>query len=104
MSDQLASSATVPSRREFLKSSSMAALGTSLAGLASVPAVHAQGSDEMKVALIGCGGRGRQAAINAMRADSKNRLTCIADAFGDQLEAAKSGLLPALGPQYQVKE
>jgi predicted dehydrogenase len=99
-----AANASAPSRRDFLRTSTAAALGTSLAGLAHVPAVHAQGSDEMKVALIGCGGRGRQAAINAMRADSKNRLTCLADAFGDQLEAAKGGLLPALGPQFQVKE
>ncbi|MEX2176165.1 MAG: Gfo/Idh/MocA family oxidoreductase [Pirellulaceae bacterium] len=102
--DTAPTESTAPSRREFLKSSTAAALGTSLVGLAAVPAVHAAGSDEMKVGLIGCGGRGRQAAINAMRADSKNRLTVLADAFSDQAGNAQMGLAPALGEQFQVKD
>jgi predicted dehydrogenase len=78
--------------------------GSLLTGLGAVPAVHAAGSDAIKVGLIGCGGRGRQAAVNAMRADSQNRLTCLADAFNDQVETAKLGLKTALGEQFQVKD
>jgi predicted dehydrogenase len=58
------------SRREFLsRSSALAASGAVAATFGALPAVHAQGSDAVNVALIGCGGRGSQAAINAMKAD-----------------------------------
>ena len=49
----------IPSRRDFLKHSSALAVGGSVAAsLGSVPVVHAQGSEAVNVALIGCGGRG----------------------------------------------
>lgn len=66
------------------------------------PAVHAAGDDILKVALIGCGGRGRQAAINAMRADKNNRLTVLCDAFPDQVADAQQQLGRALGEQFLV--
>ncbi|MBM3877795.1 MAG: twin-arginine translocation signal domain-containing protein, partial [Verrucomicrobia bacterium] len=54
-----------PSRREFLKQSGQLAAAGTLAGIA-LPHVHAAGSDQVNVALIGCGGRGGGAASNAM--------------------------------------
>ena len=58
------------SRREFLKTTGKAATAISaLAGIA-LPAVHAQGSDQIKIALIGCGGRGGGAAKNALSGGS----------------------------------
>ena len=41
------------SRRQFLGSTAAAT------ALASVPHVHAAGSDVLRIGLIGCGGRGR---------------------------------------------
>ena len=56
-----------PSRRDFLKSSTVAAAGVALAGGLSIArSAHAAGSDEIKVALIGCGGRGNGAAANCL--------------------------------------
>src|SRR5438876_7393998 len=49
------------------------------ASFGSIPAVHAQGSEAVNVALIGCGGRGSGAALNAMKADPNNRLTVMCD-------------------------
>jgi hypothetical protein len=46
------------SRRDFLRT------GATVAGALSttaIPAVHAAGSDTIKVGLVGCGGRGTQA-------------------------------------------
>ena len=70
-------------RRDFLKTSTLAggALATSLT--AANP-VHAQGSDILKIGLIGCGGRGSGAAVNAMRAEDNLRLTAMAEAFPDR--------------------
>src|SRR5688572_15137958 len=90
------------SRRDFLATS--AALGGAFASLGSVPAVHAQGSETVNVALIGCGGRGTQAAMNAMRADPNNRLTVMADLFPDRIAQSRQGLQRQLGEQYKVTD
>ena len=60
---------TGASRRTFIGATSAAALATMstpLAGSAATPAVHPGGSDEIRVALIGCGGRGAGAAADAL--------------------------------------
>jgi len=94
-----------PSRRQFLQHSTAAALGGTVAAtLGVVPAVHAQGSEAVNVALIGCGGRGTQAAINAMRADPNNRLTVMCDLFPDRLEQSKQGLKRQLDQQFRVTD
>ena len=81
-----------PSRREFLKRSAAVTLGaggvaTSL-GLAR--SAHAAGSDVIKMALIGCGGRGTGAAVQALenKATKGVMLVAMADAFGDRLEGS----------------
>jgi predicted dehydrogenase len=100
-----ASTDSAPSRRDFLRHSSAAAFGGSLlAMLGDIPAVHAQGSSAVKVGLIGCGGRGSQAAINAMRADPNNRLTVMCDIFPDRLEQSRKGLERQLDEQYRVTD
>ncbi|MDX1945630.1 MAG: Gfo/Idh/MocA family oxidoreductase [Pirellulaceae bacterium] len=93
-----------PSRRLFLSSSSAAVLGGAVVGSLKAPAVHAEGSSAVKVGLIGCGGRGSQAAINAMRADPNNRLTVLADIFPDRLAIARQGLQTQLGQQCRVTD
>jgi predicted dehydrogenase len=80
-----------PSRRKFLESSSAAALG-SLAALAIPRNVHAGASEDLKVGLIGCGGRGSGAASQALKADSKVKLWAMGDAFGDRLESSLKSL------------
>ena len=73
------------SRRQFLETSSLAVAG-SLAALAAPRNVHAAGSDDLKVGLIGCGGRGTGAASQALKADPNVKLWAMADAFEDRLE------------------
>ena len=76
-----------PTRREFLITSSLlAAAPTVLVGTStSIAAVHAGGSDILKVGLIGCGGRGTGAALDALNADQNVQLTAMADVFEDRL-------------------
>lgn len=96
---------TNTSRRSFLQTSAAtAAAGTVLTAALNPPAVHAAGSDILKVGLIGCGGRGNGAAVNAMRADKGNRLTVLADVFEDQLGRAKATLKAQIGEQYEVAD
>ncbi|GAB6165964.1 Gfo/Idh/MocA family oxidoreductase [Thermostilla marina] len=83
-------------RRDFLKTT---AAGAAVAGTVSLArASHAAGSDELKIALIGCGGRGTGAAINALNnaAGVKLKLIAMADAFSSRLEAS----LKAIGTRH----
>ncbi len=93
------------SRRSFLQTSAAAvAAGAAVTAALNPPPVHAAGSDVLKVALIGCGGRGTGAAVNAMRAHPENRLTVLADAFEDQLGRAKATLKAQVGEQFAVED
>src|SRR5688572_7092960 len=80
------------SRRAFLKQSTAAVVGTSLASGLAVPQVHAQGSDLIRIGLVGCGGRGSGAAKNALAADRYTRLVAVADVFEDRLQAGLRSL------------
>ena len=78
------------SRRHFLKKGAAGAVGGALSGTLIAPRmVHAAGSETIKVGLIGCGGRGSGAVLNAMQADSNIKLTAMGDLFGDRLESSR---------------
>jgi predicted dehydrogenase len=94
MSDSPQSKTTrAPSRRDFLSRSTAAVAACSLAGqLSLAPRVFAAGSDVLKVGLVGCGGRGSGAAVQALHADPHVQLTALGDAFADKLESSLSNL------------
>ena len=62
---------TSNSRRDFLMTSSVAAVGAVAGSLSVARSAYAAGSDEIKIGLIGCGGRGR--ARRATRSRRTNR-------------------------------
>ncbi|MBN1854439.1 MAG: Gfo/Idh/MocA family oxidoreductase [Pirellulales bacterium] len=78
------------SRRSFLMASSIGAVAGSL-GIART--AHAAGSDAIKIALIGCGGRGTGAAINALNACPNTRLVALADAFQARVDISLKSIL-----------
>jgi predicted dehydrogenase len=86
-----------PDRRTFLKTTAASAVAVPLA-------VHAAGSDLIKVGLIGCGGRGTGAASQALQADSNIRLTAMGDLFEDRLNKSHDSLraIPALKGKVDV--
>ena len=70
------------SRRNFLKTSTTLSAGVALAGgLTISQSAHAQGSDQIKVALIGCGGRGSGAIRNRAQVGDNYKVVAVADAF-----------------------
>jgi predicted dehydrogenase len=73
-------------RRRFLQASAVAAAAPFAAG------VHAGGSDTLRIGLIGCGGRGTGAAINALQADRHVRIVALGDAFRDRLDGSLAAL------------
>ncbi len=78
-------------RRRFLQNS---AAVTAVAATAFPSGVHAQkeGADELKIALIGCGGRGTGAAAQALAAGDQNKMWAMADIDQKQLATSKEVL------------
>jgi hypothetical protein len=75
---------------------------SALAG-ASIPAVHAAEDNTIRLALIGCGGRGSGAAVNAF--DSPNgpvKLVAMADFFENRLANAHKVLSEQYGTRMDV--
>ncbi|MBI3467926.1 MAG: Gfo/Idh/MocA family oxidoreductase [Planctomycetes bacterium] len=78
------------SRREFLHSSTSAAVGGALAAQIAFPAVVSGvgTNDTLKIGLVGCGGRGTGAAAQALKADRNAAVTAMGDVFEDQLQSS----------------
>jgi predicted dehydrogenase len=80
------------SRREFLGAGGKAAVASALAG-AVVPAAFAAEDNTIRLALIGCGGRGGGAAVDAFESTAGPvKLWAMADLFPDRLEACRKAL------------
>jgi myo-inositol 2-dehydrogenase/D-chiro-inositol 1-dehydrogenase len=95
------------SRRDFLKRSTAAVAGAALAGGLSVArSAHAAGSDVIKIALIGCGGRGTGAAVEALKnkATRNVKLVALADAFRDRVDACLKAVQGECKDQVDVPE
>jgi predicted dehydrogenase len=91
-------------RRTFLCKATAA--GTTAAamagGLAIGRSVHAAGDDTLKIGLIGCGGRGCGAVVNALNADKNTKLVAMADVFGDRLQGGLDAIKKQVGQQAAV--
>jgi len=76
-------------RRQFLKSSTAAALaGPLVAGSALGQERTISPGETLRVGLIGCGGRGTGAAAQALAGDANVKLVALGDAFKDRLDGS----------------
>ncbi len=89
------------SRRDFLRDSAVVAGALSAT---AIPSVHAQGSDTIKVGVIGCGGRGTGAAENCADSAKGVKIFAMGDLFPDHLENSRKRLKNALGDRYDVSD
>ena len=81
------------SRRKFIRNSSMLVAGGTVAGGLSLSrAANVFGSDEIKIGLVGCGGRGTGASGQALNTSGATKLIAMADAFEDRLQGCLRGL------------
>ena len=85
-------------RRQFVKTSAAATAVAATTGGILIPQLSAQasayvaGSDTLKVAVIGCGGRGAGAADQALSVKQDVKLVAMADAFKDRLDESYENL------------
>jgi myo-inositol 2-dehydrogenase/D-chiro-inositol 1-dehydrogenase len=85
-------------RRDFLKTSSVVALGTTALGTLGLnSSVYASGDDTIKIGLVGCGGRGTGAATQALSTNGNVKLVAVGDAFEDNARNVLQGVKGGLG-------
>ena len=76
-----------PTRRSFLGNTAQLGAGAAVLGTLAMPGtVHAGGTDVLRVGLVGCGGRGTGAALDALSADGQAELVAVADTFKDKAD------------------
>ena len=87
---------SVPSRRQFITTAS------TLAGVA-LPAVHAAENNTIQVALVGCGGRGTGAAVNALSVQNGPvKLVAMADVVPKKMNDSYDRLKTQFAAQVDV--
>jgi myo-inositol 2-dehydrogenase / D-chiro-inositol 1-dehydrogenase len=90
-------------RRDFLKTSSTALAGAALAAPLAVPRPgYAAEDNTIKIALVGCGGRGTGAAANALSTKGPTKLVALADVFPERIEKTHKILSEKFAAQVDV--
>lgn len=90
------------SRRDFVKQSTMLAGGIMAMPLMSNAGYFHSVDDTIKVGVIGCGGRGTGAAMQALSTKQNVKLVAMADAFRDRLDSSFKALTD--GDEGNVKD
>jgi predicted dehydrogenase len=91
-------------RRDLITSSGKIAAASALAGMI-LPQVHAGEDNTIQLALVGCGGRGTGAAMNALAAKhGPTKLVAMADVFSDKLSDSHRAIKESFAKQVDVPE
>lgn len=92
-------------RREVLKLAGAALAGTAFPSII-IPnkAFAGMNSETLKVGLIGCGGRGSGAAMQALKADPNVVLYALGEIFPERFNTCLEGLRKVHGDKVQVDE
>jgi predicted dehydrogenase len=97
------------SRRDFIKLGAASVVAGSALTTLNPRMAHAAGDDLLKVGVIGCGGRGSGAVMDAMNADPNVKLVAMADLFEDQLKSSRLNIQAQLkaadkGDKFAVQD
>ncbi|MCX8109121.1 MAG: Gfo/Idh/MocA family oxidoreductase, partial [Verrucomicrobiae bacterium] len=101
MNSSAIKSGLTTSRRQFLRQSSHVIVGTAFAAAVARPGYVAE-NNTIKIALIGCGGRGTGAAAQALSTQGPTVLWAMADFFPERLQQAVNTLRNRFDKQVNV--
>ena len=87
-----------PTRRDFFKSAAAAS------ALPIAASAHAAGTDTIRIGVIGCGGRGYEASMQAMGADKGVRLVAMADMLMERIHEKRDLLRRKFPEQTAVDD
>lgn len=91
------------SRRDFVKKSALFTGGAMLLpNMQMSGMVNVFNDKKLKIALVGCGGRGTGAAVQALNADENVELVSMADAFEDRLKDSLMNISKTMGETKKI--
>ncbi len=93
-------SESLVNRRQFLAASTKVAAGAAM--VAALPHVHAAENHTIKIALVGCGGRGGGAVAQALSTPGPTKLWALADFFEPRVQNTLNNLKPRFASQLDV--
>jgi predicted dehydrogenase len=89
-------------RRDFLKTASAASMATLVAAASGSGGRCAAGSDTIRIGVIGCGGRGTGAAIDAVNSSPGVEIVALFDPFQDRIDRSLKTLLEKVPAAVKV--
>jgi predicted dehydrogenase len=90
-------------RRDFLKTASAASMATLAGAMAGTGGLFAAGPDTIRIGVIGAGGRGTGAAIDAVNAAPGVEIVALYDPFGDRVDSCLKTLREKVPAAVKVK-
>ena len=94
------------SRRKFVSTAAKTSVATGIAMSIqpniSAAGVHNSDDDKLRIGLVGCGGRGTSAVLNALNADPNTEVIALADAFTDRIESCHASLTEEAGDRINA--
>ena len=89
-------------RRAFVKAAAAAGAMSSINAFSiSTPTAN---DSEIKIAVVGCGGRGTGAAVQALNVRKGIKIVAVADAFGDKVTDAVEKMKRVHGDRIDVPQ
>ncbi len=90
------------SRRSFVKNTALLSGAMILPSIQMNAMFNVFNDKKLKIALVGCGGRGTGAALQALNADDNVELVAMADAFEDRLKGSLESIIKESGDSKKV--
>tara|TARA_B100000035_G_C21024590_1_gene565611 strand:+ start:192 stop:1514 length:1323 start_codon:yes stop_codon:yes gene_type:complete len=90
-------------RRNFIKKTTLATTGIISTTLPVRSFANVLDNKKLKLALVGCGGRGSGAVVNALSADDQVELVSMADVFQDKLDSSLKAITDHFDGRKKIK-
>ena len=90
-------------RRNFIKKTTLATTGIISTTLPVRSFANVLDNKKLKLALVGCGGRGSGAVVNALSADDQVELVSMADVFQDKLDSSLKAITDHFNGRKKIK-
>ena len=90
------------SRRNFVKGSATVAGGIILGAMPLGMSAQAAADKKIKIAVVGCGGRGTGAAVQALSVSQNVELVAMAEAFKDNLDKSYNNIVAEVKDKKRV--
>ena len=91
------------SRRSFVRKTAAITSGVLATNVTFQSFANVNENKKLKLAVVGCGGRGSGAVVQALNADDNVELVSMADAFKDRIDSSLKGIQDHFGDSKKIK-